>query len=201
MKLLRMHNVMLVVVCAAGVVSTLAHALTAAGENCHAVAFSSTVPNASFDQCSGAWVGNNTGPESAAAQAIANGFGAGVLPYRGTSDTPVSLGYGPFQSNPTGLTTGTLLFDFPMYGPFVLGLKAAHNFSLFYYDGSPQPISSINFSTMGVAVNKQGGVQGLSHASLYGGVTAPIPEPETYALMLAGLAVVGFIARRRIRRP
>jgi len=27
--------------------------------------------------------------------------------------------------------------------------------------------------------------------------TAPIPEPETYALMLAGLGCVGFIARRR----
>lgn len=26
---------------------------------------------------------------------------------------------------------------------------------------------------------------------------APIPEPETYALMLAGLGVVGFVARRR----
>jgi hypothetical protein len=30
-------------------------------------------------------------------------------------------------------------------------------------------------------------------------VTAPVPEPETYALMLAGLAAVGFIGRRRRR--
>jgi len=33
----------------------------------------------------------------------------------------------------------------------------------------------------------------------YGGnvVLTPIPEPETYALMLAGLGVVGFVAARR----
>jgi hypothetical protein len=30
-----------------------------------------------------------------------------------------------------------------------------------------------------------------------GDVLAPIPEPETYALMLAGLALVGAAARRR----
>lgn len=30
--------------------------------------------------------------------------------------------------------------------------------------------------------------------------TAPIPEPETYALMLAGLAVVGLVARRKVNR-
>lgn len=36
----------------------------------------------------------------------------------------------------------------------------------------------------------------------YGGnlVATPIPEPETYALMLAGLGVVGFVASRRRAR-
>jgi hypothetical protein len=30
-----------------------------------------------------------------------------------------------------------------------------------------------------------------------GNVTAPVPEPETYAMMLAGLAAVGLMIRRR----
>ena len=33
-----------------------------------------------------------------------------------------------------------------------------------------------------------------------GGNTSPIPEPETYAMMLAGLAVIGWQARRRKRQ-
>ena len=35
---------------------------------------------------------------------------------------------------------------------------------------------------------------------VYGGATAPIPEPSTYALMIAGLAGVGFVARRRAQK-
>jgi hypothetical protein len=32
-----------------------------------------------------------------------------------------------------------------------------------------------------------------------GTVVSPIPEPETYAMLLAGLGVIGFVARRRQR--
>jgi hypothetical protein len=38
---------------------------------------------------------------------------------------------------------------------------------------------------------------GLNGDSAWYGPTAPIPEPETYALLLAGLGLMGFVARRR----
>ena len=44
------------------------------------------------------------------------------------------------------------------------------------------------------------GLQSAAAAS-YGGnlavIATPVPEPETYALLLAGLGVLGFVARRR----
>ena len=45
-----------------------------------------------------------------------------------------------------------------------------------------------------------GGPETFFVASAGGSVTPPIPEPETYALMLAGLGVVGFVASRRRRQ-
>ena len=40
-------------------------------------------------------------------------------------------------------------------------------------------------------------VQGPGLIAVYDGVTAPVPEPQTYALMLAGLGALAFLARRR----
>ncbi len=52
---------------------------------------------------------------------------------------------------------------------------------------------SINLATGGAVLRSSfaGTVNGLAFT------TAPVPEPETYALMLAGLGVVGYITRRR----
>ena len=36
-----------------------------------------------------------------------------------------------------------------------------------------------------------------AQADLYANVTASVPEPETYAMLLAGLAGVGLFSRRR----
>jgi hypothetical protein len=41
------------------------------------------------------------------------------------------------------------------------------------------------------------GLGGKTYALLNGGSLAPVPEPETWALMLAGLGLVGWAARRR----
>lgn len=49
-------------------------------------------------------------------------------------------------------------------------------------------------------LNEAHGINNLGQviASLtYRDATPPIPEPETYALMLAGLGLIGFVARRK----
>lgn len=63
--------------------------------------------------------------------------------------------------------------------------------------GSFSPTLSPYSLTLGVAINGVSSSPTTGDANL---MITPIPEPETYALMLAGLGAIGFMARRRRTR-
>lgn len=147
------------------------------------------------DACRGTFAGNNLGnsdPGAAATEAYINAtWGLGLDGIAGTSDS--------FTVNSPADASGAAGFQVNLgsaySGDFVVALKQANGFSLYFYDNE-LPTQFITFSTnAGFGGN---GNQGISHFTLYGGAVVPgIPEPETYALMVAGLAAVGFVARRR----
>jgi hypothetical protein len=90
------------------------------------------------------------------------------------------------------------------YGIYTAGLDGVvgngDDVQLFAYGFSS--VSTGNFSVL-AAGNYHFKVFGLSSADVSGyaisasAVAQPVPEPETYALLAAGLGVIGFVARRR----
>jgi hypothetical protein len=80
----------------------------------------------------------------------------------------------------------------PMELDVVAVLKASNRYALYYFD-------NVGFDgtvdgTWSIAFRNHGGqIPDLSHMSFY---VRPVPEAKTYAMMLVGLGLVGFMARR-----
>jgi hypothetical protein len=83
-----------------------------------------------------------------------------------------------------------------------------YNASFIFLDALGKTLSTVNFDSYGNpgAVISSGALNGVSGVVLSGGklydninisTVAPVPEPETYALLLAGLGLLGVANRRR----
>jgi hypothetical protein len=92
------------------------------------------------------------------------------------------------------------------FGPYnILGLTVTLQDSTFSVIGSDNtPTDGFSFTGLAAgsyALNVLGFATGSDGGFYAGGFIAQtIPEPETYALMLAGVAAVGFVAMRRRRQ-
>jgi PEP-CTERM motif len=161
---------------------TSAHAWESTGVACDGHGSQMSYQTGYLD-CSGSFSGNNLNQD--VGSAILADFGLTV------TASPVEISRGKDRSN------GTLSFA-EQSGPFVISLKAGNAFSLYEFAGG---LSSIKFDTLGVGFfsgpddkNIHFG-QGLSHSSLYAAIPA-VPEPSTFAMLLAGVGVLVLLAHR-----
>ena len=67
------------------------------------------------------------------------------------------------------------------------------------FDFGNQGLLMITLDAIATLVSPGGKVYGdlYATASVVPGSVTPVPEPASFALMLAGLGVIGFVARRR----
>jgi hypothetical protein len=98
----------------------------------------------------------------------------------------------------SGIDTG--FFDF-FVPPLDIAGGGNYGFSLLLFGGNKAQLIYANppQTSPGCAFLTVPGASCGRSANDAIGVFAPIPEPETYALMLAGLGALGFVARRRRR--
>lgn len=171
-----------------------------------------------------------TCPTGAAVTGCVTGLPTGVLSLSGLSPLTSIVGDGSNPTSPvlsgTPLFNGpvSILFDRDMAG---VGLDGGYFNSIggtaitaFARDGSV--IGSVSNTTTGIEflglVTADGSqrIAGLQYTlvgaepagfaidnlrfGLAGQVVVPVPEPESYAMMVAGLGVLGMVARRRRRQ-
>ena len=166
------------------VVAVPAQAVLTGGGSGATCSLSDTTVHAT--KCSGSWAGNNKNQDADVYAELLGFTGIG-----GWSEVAGDL------SGSAG-TTGTFAINPTISGPFAIALKAANSFSLYFYDAGVTNLASLDFSTIGTSVNKQGMAQGLSHATLYTTSVSAVPEPAAWLLMLVGGLTL--VARRSAGR-
>ena len=158
-------------------------ALVTTGLDCHL-----TITNVSYTACSGAYDGNMDNQLADVNPFILSEYGISGSYY---SSVDFADSGNPFNNHPTGLASGTLNFDSSLSGDIVIFLKAADSFSIFFFDNVVN-MSFLDFTTDGVAVNKRGIAQGLSHAGLIMVPTQDEVPPVGTISEPSGLAALGF---------
>lgn len=145
-----------------------------------------TAAGANANDCRGAFLGNEVGE--------------GADPGRGATTDYINATWGPGYSwygelpGPVGDNkTGQVTLPMVLTTSFVVSVKGAGEFALYQFDNS-NGATLLDFSTAALKTPNGKNQPGWSHSGLW--VTA-VPEPETYALLLAGLGVVSLAARRR----
>ncbi|MBO9581616.1 MAG: PEP-CTERM sorting domain-containing protein [Sphingobium sp.] len=91
----------------------------------------------------------------------------------------------------TGAGTQSGSWSTPGYLIQYLAVSGGNKTFLYYLGG----VSSGDWSTLGI-VNNGGQQPNLSHLAFFG-TQAPVPEPATWAMLIAGMGIVGASMRRR----
>lgn len=146
-----------------------------------------------FTQCWGVNGGNDGTNEVLPLLAT---LGIGDWRLKAKSDAPVP---DPFDERYVSGRFGDFGFTPALTSPFAISFKHGNFYQLFYFAGLTD-IDKLTWDLRPV-IGTTGRLGELSHASLWlNDLLEPnivVPEPSTYAMMLAGLVGLGVAARRR----